>query len=260
MKIESLTNPRIKELVKLKQGRSRRTSQLTVIEGAAELARAVEAGVALKAVYVCRDFFDDAEGLLRKLPAKLIADVSRSVYEKIAFGERKDGIVAVGQPKVVTLKQVKFSSPLLVAVVEHVEKPGNLGAILRSCDGAGVQAVLVCDPATDIFNPHVIRSSLGTVFSLAVVSCTNEEALSFLKSRKVKIVAATPQGARRYSDCDLTGNAAVVFGSEQKGLSEFWLNAADERVSLPMKGKADSLNVSATAAVLLYEILRQRNT
>ena len=172
--------------------------------------------------------------------------------------ESDDGVVGVFPTPTHELSELSPASPSLVVVSEHLEKPGNLGAILRTCDGAGVDAVLVCDPATDIYNPNVIRSSLGTVFTQHVLMMGSAEALQWLRENEFRVIAASPAGAQNYTDADYRGNTAIVLGSEARGLSEAWQSEADAHVKIPMRGRVDSLNVSATAAVLLYEAVRQR--
>lgn len=187
-------------------------------------------------------------------------EVSDKVMGKLAYGERHESIIALAKTPVLTLKDLKLSNHPLIVVLESLEKPGNLGAILRTCDGVGVEAVLVCDPKTDIYNPNVIRSSTGVVFSIPVVCATYEGIFSFLRSKKIKICASQPQGQKLYTQADFKGSWALVLGSEDKGLSEVWSTCADVTVKIPMKGHADSLNVSISAAIILYEALRQRST
>ena len=186
-------------------------------------------------------------------------EVSAKVLEKLAYGERHEGIIAVIKTPLLSLKDLKLSKEPLVVVLESLEKPGNLGAVLRTCDGVGVEAVLVCDPKTDVYNPNVIRSSTGTIFSIPVVCGSSSEISSFLKSKKIKICASTPAATKSYTQADFKGAWALVLGSESEGLSDFWLKLADLTVKIPMNGLADSLNVSISAAVILYEALRQRS-
>ena len=166
--------------------------------------------------------------------------------------------MALAPTPVVRLKDLKLSSKGMVVVLESLEKPGNLGAVLRTCDGVGVEAVLVCDPKTDVYNPNVIRSSTGVIFKIPVVCANSVDIVSFLKSRKIKICASAPAASKLYTEVDLKGAWALVLGSEDQGLSDYWLEVADMTVKIPMKGLADSLNVSSAAAIILYEALRQR--
>lgn len=256
-KITSLQNSLIKQTQALREASERRKMGMTIIDGAREIKRALEAGIVLDKVFYVKDRQED---LLKQLSLKKIelVEVSVQVMEKLDYGKRHEGIIALGQTPVGTLKDLKLSSQPMVVVLESLEKPGNLGAVLRTCDGVGVEAVLVCDPKTDVYNPNVIRSSTGVVFSIPVVCATAGEIASFLKSMKIKICATTPSSKKLYTEADLKGAWALVLGSEDKGLSDFWLKLAQETVKIPMNGSADSLNVSSAAAIILYEALRQR--
>lgn len=259
-KITSLTNSKVKQIVRLRESKERAQEGRIIIDGLRESQRAWEAEVTFFEVFVCRDHLKDS-GFVEKLESFKIPvyETTRNVFAKISYGEREEGILVLAKPPQVPLDDLPKKQNILLVVVEGVEKPGNLGAILRTSDGAGVDGVIVCDPKTDIYNPNVIRSSLGTVFSLKVVCSTNEAAYKFLKSQKVMICAATPQGDRLYTQANLKQSMAIVVGSEQSGLSSFWLEKSDLKVKIPMHGQVDSLNVSASSAVLLYEALRQRS-
>ena len=261
-KITSFINPKIKKLVQLRNRKDRDQSHETIIEGYRELLRAVESNVRLSEFYFCPDLLKqyDREGLLDKvLKLKIpMYEVHQPVFEKAAYGDRKEGCIAVASPVAWKLNDLKLPEQSCVVVVEKVEKPGNLGAMLRVCDGAGVDAVIVCEPKTDIYNPNAIRASVGTIFSVNVAAATNEEARNFLKAKKFKICATTPAAEQIYSKENLAPPLAIVVGSEDEGLTDFWIKNADVRVKIPMNGKADSLNVSVSTAILLYEALRQR--
>ncbi len=256
-KITSVHNQLIKQAIGLRESPGRREAKMTIIDGTREIMRALEAGVALERVFFVQGRQDQ---LVRQLSGQGIEaiEVSAQVMEKLDYGQRHEGIVALGHTPYRALKDLKLSSQPLVVVLESLEKPGNLGAILRTCDGVGIEAVLVCDPQTDVYNPNVIRSSTGVIFKVPVVCAQAEEIFSFLKSRKIKICATTPAASKLYTHADFKGAWAVVLGSEEAGLSDFWLLAAHVTVKIPMNGIADSLNVSISAAVILYEILRQR--
>lgn len=257
VKIISLQNVLIKKIQALRESRERKEQRMTVIDGAREIKRAIEAGITIDKVFYIRGQQDQ---LLKQLRLKKIEtiELSDKAMEKLTYGERHEGIIALAKTPILSLKDLKLSHQPLVVVLESLEKPGNLGAILRTCDGVGVDAVLVCDPKTDIYNPNVIRSSTGIIFSLPVVCTTAEEIYSFLKSKKIKICASSPKAPKMYTQAVLQGPWALVLGSEDQGLSDFWLLAADMTVKIPMKGHADSLNVSISAAIILYEALRQR--
>ena len=261
--ITSLTNPRIKDIIKLRDRKTREQNGLTVVEGVRETQCAYAAGIKFKEVYVCRGLF--AKGQEKTLAhilsnkAVRVEETDRKVFEKISYGDRQEGVLAVCAPPPADLSRIEVKSPALLVVVERAEKPGNLGAILRTCDAAGVDGLLVCDGQTDIYNPNVIRASLGTVFSVPVAQVTNEKALTFLKQNKISVCAATPAAETVYSDVDLKRSVAIAVGSEEEGLSAFWFKNADAKVKIPMRGKADSLNLSVSTAVLVFEALRQRN-
>ncbi len=257
-KIISLQNGHIKKAQALREASERREAGLTIIDGAREIKRAFEAGIILDQVFYVKG---QHEILLKQLRSRKVEfiEVSSKVMEKLAYGDRHEGIIALARTPHVTLKELKVSIQPFVVVLESLEKPGNLGAILRTCDGAGVEAVLVCDPKTDVYNPNVIRASTGVIFSIPVVCAVSEEIRSFLKSKNIKICASAPEAQRVYTQADFKGAWALVLGSEDKGLSDFWLRAADMTVKIPMKGMADSLNVSISAAIILYEALRQRH-
>jgi len=262
-KIISLTNPRVKELVRLRTAGHRKSSGVTIVDGAREVLRALGGGVKFLEFYVCPELVGNGEEekqVKAKLSAAnvLVLEVTRSVFTKIAYGDRQEGVLGVCETPRRSLTDFRVDANALVVVIEQVEKPGNLGAILRTCDGAGVNGVLVCDSKTDLYNPNVIRASVGTVFTVDTVQCSNDEALRFLKSKGIKIYVASPRAQTVYTRVDLTAAAAIVLGSEQEGLSDFWDKNADARVKIPMRGAADSLNVSTSAAILIYEALRQR--
>lgn len=262
--ITSLTNPRVKNIVHLRNRKKRDEGGLTVVEGVREVTRALEAGIVFKELYICGTLAgqDKKSGAIagklssRKVP---VHETTESVFAKMSYGDRSEGVLAVCEAPALSLKDLSSKASFFV-VLEAVEKPGNLGAVLRTCDGAGVDGVIICDGKTDVYNPNVIRASLGTVFSVKTVVASNEETVEFLKTKKIKICATLPQAKTVYTKTDLTGPVAVVMGSEQDGLTDFWAKQADVKVRIPMRGAADSLNVSVSAAILLYEILRQRTS
>jgi TrmH family RNA methyltransferase len=256
-KITSFQNTLIKKVQSLREARERREQGMTIIDGAREIKRAFEAGIILDKVFYVQG---QQETLLKQFSPKKIEtiEVSDKIMEKLAYGERHEGIIAVVKTPSLTLKDLRLSAEPLMVVLESLEKPGNLGAILRTCDGAGVEAVLVCDPKTDVYNPNVIRSSTGVIFSIPLVCATREEISSFLKSKKIKICATTPAAQKLYTQVDFKGACSLVLGSEDQGLSDFWIKLADVKIKIPMNGMADSLNVSISAAIIIYEALRQR--
>ncbi len=258
--ITSRQNERIKQAAKLRSARQRTKQGRFLIDGAREIGRALDAGVEILESYVCESLCTspDAQQAARRLAAANVSSVTPEVFEKLAFGERTDGIVVVGKTPQRRLEDLVLPTHPLIAVLEGLEKPGNVGAILRTADGAGVDAVIVVDGQTDLFNPNTIRASLGTVFAANVCTATVEETLAQLRQWKIPIFATRPDAQRLYTEIDYGDGAAIVLGAEAEGLSAAWHADDIAGVHLPMRGIADSLNVSATAAVLFYEAQRQR--
>ncbi len=262
-KIISLTNPRVKEVVRLRAGGHRKNSGVTIVDGSREVLRALGAGIKFKEFYLCQELIGRGEEE-KQLKARLsganvsVFEVAQPVFAKIAYGDRQEGVLGICETPQRSLADFRLDSNALVVVIEHLEKPGNLGAILRTCDAAGVHGVLVCDSQTDLYNPNVIRASVGTIFTVNTLQCSSGEALRFLKDKGMKICAASPRAQTIYTQMDFSGPAAIVLGSEQEGLSDFWMRKSDFLVKIPMRGAADSLNVSASTAILVYEALRQR--
>jgi TrmH family RNA methyltransferase len=255
MDISSLQNPRVKHIVRLRDDkRQRRQDGLMLVEGYDEIQLALSTG------YQPRTIFSAPELVSRDLnvvDAESIT-VSRSVFEKMAYRENPDGWLAVFPIPQVSLNQLQLSEAPLVVVAESVEKPGNLGAILRTADAAHVDALLVCDPRVDLWNPNVVRASRGAIFSVPTVECDNASALAWLKERGLRVLAATPSASVNYADIDLREPVAIAVGTEDEGLSDFWMSSADLKVQIPMMGKVNSLNVSVSTALILYEAVRQR--
>jgi len=234
----------------------------TIVDGAREILRALDAGVHVEQAFLASELIRSPDGhavadRLRHRPTTL--EVSPAVLGRVAFGQRSDGVVAIVATPTATLGDVAPSDNPLVVVAEAIEKPGNLGAIIRTADGAGADLVIAADPRTDLFNPNAIRSSLGTIFVLPVVAASTAETLEWLAARSIRAVAAVIDAPTTYTDADLRGPLAIVLGSEAGGLGDAWSNAPVEPVAIPMHGVADSLNVSIAAAVLLYEARRQRS-
>ena len=253
-KITSTQNPKVKRLAALQQkSAERRREGVFVVEGRRELDHCIEAGYEVESIFVCQDIVPD-----NLPPAAKTYDVSTRVYERIAYRGSTEGIVAIVYAKQLTLNDLKLGDKPFVVVLESVEKPGNLGAVLRSADAAGVDAVIVCDPLTDLYNPNLIRSSIGAIFTVPCVACTSEECIRFLKERGIQILTAQLQDSRLYYDVDMRRPTAIVMGTEATGLTQQWRLAADAHIRIPMLGRLDSLNVSVSAAVLMYEAVRQR--
>lgn len=267
MLITSLQNQRIKNVVKLRQRRQRDAQRLTVVEGGREVLRALQQGVVPQEAFVCPELVIEPEArtavsLLHQLSQTIFYEVTPDVFAKMAYREDSGGLLLVIPYWECALDALPLSSkPSFFVVIEGVEKPGNLGAILRTADAAGAEGVILAHgdiDSTDLHNPNVVRASLGTIFSVPVVSDSNARVIKWLRQHGIKIITTTPAATTRYTAVDLTGHIAIVLGSEAHGLSDEWLNAADQQVMIPMHGIADSLNLSVAAALLLYEVVRQR--
>lgn len=259
-RITSLQNPKIKNIVKLGKAKERKAQNLFVLEGARELTLAQSANYEVDSVFICPELFGktDYPDVLENISQHLIHEVSQQVFEKIAYREGSDGLIALMKPKSHTLQDLKLSENPFIIILEAVEKPGNLGAILRTADAAQVDAVIVCDPLTDIYNPNAIRSGVGCTFTVPTAICSSEEALSWLKQNKITSFAAELKASSWYQETDYTQPSAIVMGTEADGLTPFWLTNADHRIKIPMRGKIDSLNVSVSTAVITFEAMRQR--
>jgi len=270
--LTSPSNPKVKRLLALQQKSSaRRESGLFVVEGRRELQHCLDAGFTVDSIFYC-------PSLLSSLPEELsgsapsfhgssdfppgtakLFEVSEEVYRKIAMREGTEGVMAEVRTPERRLEDLVLPERPLVMVLESVEKPGNLGAVLRSADAAGADAVLVCDPRTDLWNPNLIRASVGAIFTVPCVTCASREAVAFLKARGIRILTAQLQDSSLYYDCDMTCGTALVMGTESTGLTSVWREAADAHIRIPMLGQLDSLNVSVSAAILLFEAVRQRH-
>ncbi|MCR4765425.1 MAG: RNA methyltransferase [Bacteroidaceae bacterium] len=260
-KISSLQNAKIKQVVALQQKSvERRKQDVFVVEGIRELQHCIDAEYQVNTIFICPDLTSYSI-LPQKLSESItIYEVSKEVYEKMAYRGGTEGIMAIVQSQHLKLNDLQLKKDPLLIVLESVEKPGNLGAILRSADAAGADAVIVCDPLTDLYNPNLIRSSIGAIFSVPCVTCSSEECISFLKSKGIKILTAQLQDSKLYYATDMSCGTAIVMGTESTGLTDVWRQAADAHIRIPMLGELDSLNVSVSAAILLYEAVRQRLT
>ena len=260
--ITSPHNPRIKEVVKLRKRGHRDTTSPIIIEGYREVLRAVENGWPVSTLFFARDHFlgENEDDLLRLCARKGIelVECTAGVFEKIAYRDRPEGLLALGAPVHGRLDDLKLSARPFVVIAEAIEKPGNLGSLLRSADASGVDAVIVCDAGTDINNPNVVRSSVGTLFTLPVVQASAEDTLAWCRRNKLAVLAATPEAKDEYTDVDMKQGVAIVVGTEKFGLSDLWMKQANVQVRIPMLGKIDSLNVTCAATILLYEVVRQR--
>jgi len=261
MIISSLHNPRVKAAARLRDRSGRDEQGRFLIDGVREISRALSAGVEIVELYCFPELCHDREhqgavAAARQAGAELI-EVTPRVMEKISYGQRVEGIVAVARPPERRLRDWKLAEPALIGVIEGVEKPGNLGAILRTADAAGVAAVIVANGGTDLYNPNAIRASLGAIFTVRVYAATSEETVGWLREQGFRIFAARVDGSLEYTAANLRGRTAIALGSEAHGLSPLWHREDITAIRLPMLGQVDSLNLSATAAVLFYEALRQ---
>lgn len=280
--ITSAQNPKIKELLALQEkSRARREKGLFVVEGRRELGHCLDAGYKARTIFVCMEILGEdglAEILGNDSPAGIsgktsahsgsrtnggkvpdIIEIPPALYEKVAYRGGTEGVIAEIYTKDTRLEDLVLGKEPLIMVLESVEKPGNLGAVLRSADAAGADAVIICDPLTDLYNPNLIRASIGAVFTRQVVAASSEETVKWLKDKGIKILTAQLQDSEWYYDTDMRGGVAIVMGTEATGLTDFWRKAADAHIRIPMLGSLDSLNVSVSAAILLYEAVRQRH-
>lgn len=261
--ITSRNNPKIKNIVKLNKVSERRKQNLFVIEGEREISRALQAKISIQLLYVCPAI---ATGESVKMLVDDIArgceieTVSKDVFEKMAYRQNSDGLIAVAHLTYSELSDVRLSENPLLIVLEGIEKPGNLGAVLRTADAAGVDAVIISDPQSDIYNPNVIRSSLGCIFTVQVAVCSTAAAISWLQKNHIRIFATSPDASEIYTKSDFKKPSAIVMGAESPGLSDQWLNIAGRRINIPMKGISDSLNVSTSTAIVVFEAVRQRES
>jgi len=270
--ISSLANPRLKSLVGLRRRRARDAAGVTLVEGYEELALALGAGIVPRSLYVCPELYspagyagvqdigrqEDLVGRARGLGVEIV-QLSRAAFEKVAYREGPDGLIAVVGSVDRSVEALELPADPFVLIAEGVEKPGNLGAMVRTADAAGVDAVIAADGVTDWGNPNVVRASKGTVFTVPVASDTTTATLEWALRLGIRMVVTTPETHVRYTDVDLTGPLAVVVGAEKHGVSQAMLQAG-ERVRIPMSGKANSLNVAAAAAIVLFEAVRQRTS
>lgn len=268
MRIENVTsaqNQKIKELLALQEkSRARKAAGLFVVEGRRELGHCLDAGFVPRTLFICGEILtaeelNDLLGKAERLNPKVgVVQIPYELYGKIAYREGTEGVIAEVEYRERTLDSVKLGDNPLVIVLESVEKPGNLGAVLRSADAAGADAVIICDPLTDLYNPNLVRASIGAVFTLQVAAASSEETIEWLEDRNIQILTAQLQDSSLYYDTDMTVPTAIVMGTESTGLTDIWRKAADAHIRIPMLGRLDSLNVSVSAAILLYEALRQR--
>lgn len=274
MKTEQITsaqNPKVKLLLELQEkSRTRRERGLFVVEGKRETEHCLEGGYSAETVFICPEIFGEREysdlaagngplaGLLGSEP--LVIEVPAALYGRLAYRGGTEGIIAEMKTKIHSLEALHVGKNPLIVVLESMEKPGNLGAVLRSADAAGADAVIVCDPLTDLYNPNLIRSSIGGFFTVQSATASSEQTIEWLKGHNIQILTAQLQDSDWYYDTDMKRGTAIVIGTEATGLTDIWRSAADAHIKIPMLGKLDSLNASVSAAILLFEAVRQRNS
>lgn len=257
--LTSAQNTKIKYLLTLQQkSQERQAAGLFVVEGKRELWHCINAGFQIHAIFYCPAIAGSNEDMLAKANCP-IYEVSKDIYNKIAYRGGTEGVIAEVKNRSLSLKDLKLKEHPLIVILESVEKPGNLGAVLRSADASGADAVIVCDPLTDLYNPNLIRSSIGAIFSVPCIAVSSEECIQFLKEKQIQILTAQLQDSKLYYDINMKQATAIVMGTESSGLTDVWRKAADAHIRIPMLGHLDSLNVSVSAAILLYEAVRQRN-
>ncbi|MDD5527950.1 MAG: RNA methyltransferase [Patescibacteria group bacterium] len=258
--IDSINNAKVKNILKLQKPGERRKQGVVLVEGYKEIIAALKAGLNLVEIFYCATYGGENPSFFGvDKDKKLIANVSKEVFEKITYREKPDGYIAIFLAKKLALADIKLSPAPLILVVEGAEKPGNFGAILRTADAAGVDAVIVNDAQLDIYHPNAIRASIGSAFDKQIVIATREETVAWLAANNITTYATSKRAEKKYTDFDFNGGAAFILGAEHSGLSEEWKEAADEFITIPMTGVVDSLNLSACAAILLFEAVRQRN-
>lgn len=261
--ISSIQNPKVKGAYALRERRQREKTGRFLIEGFRELSRALIGGFSCETLFVCPEFFlgSNEFSLIEQYRhlGTTVYRLNQAVFEKISYRDRPDGLIGIAIQRHLTLEDLKLPPHPLLVIAEAIEKPGNLGTILRSADGVGADAVVVCDRCTDIYNPNTVRASVGTLFTRPVLEAEGKKTFEFLKKAGIRIIATLPEAKTIYTDADLTKGIAIVLGTEQLGLTPLWENGADLGVSIPMRGVADSLNVAMAGTLLLYEALRQRS-
>ncbi len=262
--IESTKNPRVKTVNKLRKAKQRAALKRTVVEGFREIRRAFENSWTFIELYYCPELYLDAD------ENRLVDEIrqsgipvfrcSEAAFRKMSYRDTPDGLMALSPLVGRTLSELQLPENPLILIAEDLEKPGNLGTMLRTADAAGVDAVIACSSSTDLNNPNVIRASIGTIFFIPVAEAETGETFEWLKQHNIQSLAAVPDAAEEYTDTDMRGGTAIVVGAEDEGLSDEWISGADRKVRIPMLGNNDSLNVSTAAAILLYEAVRQRRT
>lgn len=256
--LSSFRNPLIKELLVLQESsKERKAKELFIVEGIRELESCINGGYRIDTVLFSPDLFPVER--VKEITCNRIYSITSEIYSKIAYRGDTEGVIAIVNEKKLAINDIKLSKRPLVIVLESVEKPGNLGAVLRTADAAKVDAVIICDPLTDLYNPNIIRSSIGGIFTNQVCCCSSQECYEWLNKNNISILTAEVQAKTWYHKADMTLPVAIVMGSEADGLTKFWTEHSDTGIKIPMNGKIDSLNVSVSTAIICFEALRQRD-
>ncbi len=259
--IESIQNPLVKNIIKLQEkARERKKQKLFVVEGKREVNLALKSGYQIQTLLIVPTIVTNNDLISKMGSAVDVVEISKEIYQKIAYRDSTEGIVALVATKPFLLENIIFTSPTpLLLVLEGIEKPGNIGAMLRTADASNIDAVFIADPKTDIFNPNIIRSSVGCIFTNQIGIGSSKEIIHFLKAHDIAIYSATLQNSNPYFEENYTEASALVVGTEATGLSEIWRSEATQSINIPMQGEIDSMNVSVAAAILIFEAKRQRN-
>ncbi len=258
--ITSLQNGKIKQLVSLLKSRERKKSGTFLVEGIREVSLAQQGDLEILEFYVCEELYAPDSAYEIHFSNAPVVRISQEVFSKVAYRDGSGGVLAVVKTPTKSLKEFTVKDNPLYLVIEQVEKPGNIGAVLRTADAAGIDGLIICDPATDLFNPNIIRASLGCLFTVPSAICSNEELKTFLHKNKIKAYATLPQAQLEYTSASFQQGVAIILGAESCGLSDFWVKNSDVQVKIPMNGKIDSLNISNAAAIFTFEALRQRKS
>jgi RNA methyltransferase, TrmH family len=269
VQISSFQNDKIKKIIKLRNKNKRDKYKLFLIEGYKEILLAFNSNIDFESLFFCKNYFlkDNENRLIDKIRKKQAAiyECSDEVFEKISYRDRPDGLLAIAKQFDLSFneskiqKAIKDKTKAFIVVLESIEKPGNLGTILRTCDAANADCIIIAETRTDIFNPNVVRASIGTLFTVPIFISDSRTIIDFLRKNKIEIISATPKSDINYTKIDFKGSVAIAFGTEQVGLSDIWFKDSDKLIKIPMLGKIDSLNVAQSTTILLYETIRQRN-
>ena len=257
--ITSIQNPYIKSLVKLhEKAKARKQSGTFLIEGQREIELAIKGNYEIETILFCPELFIQSKNPNIELSNYQKIEISRDVYQKLAYRDTTEGILAIAKIKNLSLSDLQLPENPLILVLESIEKPGNIGAMLRTADAVNIDAVILANPKTDLYNPNIVRSSVGCLFTNQIATGTTEEIIAFLKAKNINFYSATLQNSNEYHKVDYSTPTALVVGTEATGLTQLWRDESTQNIIIPMQGAIDSMNVSVAAAILLFEAKRQR--